>query len=33
MAHRVAIKQLARKFGRGAREVYALIEAHRDSVE
>ena len=24
---RIAIKQLARKFGRGAREVYALIEA------
>ena len=33
VAHRAAIKQLARKFGRGARDVYALIEAHRDSGE
>jgi 16S rRNA (cytidine1402-2'-O)-methyltransferase len=30
---RVAIKQLARKFGRGAREVYTLIEASRNSGE
>ena len=30
---RAAIKQLAKKYGRGAREVYALIEASRDSGE
>ncbi len=33
MPGRMAIKQLARKFGRGARDVYALIEASRDSGE
>ena len=33
VARRVAIKQLAKKFGRGAREVYALIEGSRDSGE
>jgi 16S rRNA (cytidine1402-2'-O)-methyltransferase len=33
LQRRTAIKQLARKYGRGARDIYSLIESRRSSVE